>query len=423
MRRRDFLKNSALGSAALALNPWLPHGPDRAIKPQVSDTSRSAIKKQAAYLVLEGPPRSRGRIHGEALRSQINALMEIWKDQLGRQYKVDPKQYIQKFLADTKFPEAIRKWTPGLMEEVRGIAEGAAVDAETMLAYQFVDEEWWYGGHGYFQTGEPVPMDKNCSALAVSGQPGLPTFVAQNLDIPAYTDGYQALLHIKHQNSSLQSLVFVYAGMISLCGMNNRGVGEVVNALLQLNHRGDGLPVAFINRGILECESLEEAVKFIRQIKHASGQNYIVGGPQQVVNFEGSANKVSRYEPLGAAARIYHTNHPLVNDDQSIIQELIKGLPQGRGPRHPDNSEIRLMALEKRLKDPAKRITVDVIKEALSSKDDPRNPVCLARRPDGRGSFTAGCLIMELSEKPKLHFAPGPPCATEFQTHTFVDAL
>ena len=214
MRRRDFLKNSALVSAALALNPWLPPSPGLSIGAQVSDTSRTSIKKQAAYLVLEGPPKSRGRIHGEALRSQINALMEIWKDQLGRQYKVEPKQYIQKFLTDTKFPEAIRKWTPGLMEEVRGIAEGAAVDAE-----------------------------------------------------------------------------------------------------------------------------------------------------------------------------------------------------------------IRLMALEKRLKDPVKRITLEVIKEALSSKDDPRNPVCLERRPDGRGSFTAGCVIMELSEKPKLHFAPGPPCATEFQTYTFAEAL
>ncbi len=423
MRRRDFLKKSALASGALVLNPWLPLSPGQAGGPQVSDTSSSATKKRAAYLVLEGPPRSRGRIHGEALRSQINALMEIWKDQLGRQYKVDPKQYIQKFLADMKFPEAIRKWTPSLMEEVQGIAEGAGMDAETMLAYQLVDEEWWYGGHGYFRGGKPVPMDKNCSALAVSGKPGLPTFVAQNLDIPAYTDGYQAILHIKHQNSSLQSLVFVYAGMISLCGMNNRGVGEVVNALLQLDHRGDGLPVAFINRGILECGSLEEAVKFIRQIKHASGQNYIIGGPQQVVNFEGSANKVSRYEPFQSATRICHTNHPLVNDDQSIFQESLKGLPPERRPRHPNNSEIRLMALEKRINDPAKRITVDVIKEALSSKDDPRNPVCLERRPDGRGSFTAGCVIMELSEKPKLHFAPGPPCATEFQTFAFADAV
>jgi isopenicillin-N N-acyltransferase-like protein len=423
MRRRDFLKNSALASAALALNPWLPHSPGPSIGAQVSDTSRSAIKKKAAYLVLEGPPRERGRIHGEALRSQINALMEIWKDQLGRQYKVDPKQYIQKFLTDTKFPEAIRKWTPGLMEEVRGIAEGAAVDAETMLAYQFVDEEWWYGGHGYFQTGKHVPMDKNCSALGVSGQPDLPTFVAQNLDIPAYTDGYQAILHIKHQNSSLQSLVFVYAGMISLCGMNNRGVGEVVNALLQLNHRGDGLPVAFVNRGILECPSLGDAARFVQQIKHASGQNYIIGGPQGIFNFEGSANKLSRYEPFQGATRICHTNHPLVNDDQNIFQELLKGLPPGRGPWHPDNSEIRLIALEKRLKDPAKRITLEVIKEALSSKDDPRNPVCVERRPDGRGGFTAGCLIMELSEKPKLHFAPGPPCATEFQTLGFADAV
>jgi len=77
------------------------------------------------------------------------------------------------------------------------------------------------------------------------------------------------------------------------------------------------------------------------------------------------------------------------------------------------------MSLEKRLKDPDKAITVDDIKEILSSKDDPDNPVCCEKRADGRGVFTAGSLVMDLSENPVLHFAPGPPCTTEFESYTF----
>jgi len=185
-----------------------------------------------------------------------------------------------------------------------------------MLAYQLVDEEWWYSLYGYHTKSIPVPADaKNCSALAVYGQKNLPTYVAQNLDIPAFTYGYQALLHIEYNDSPLECYVFTYAGLIAACGMNNYGIGEVVNALLQLNHRTDGLPVAFVNRGILERTTYDDAVKFLHDIRHASSQNYIIGGRQKASSHECSANKVSCFEPYKGATRLYHTNHPLANDD------------------------------------------------------------------------------------------------------------
>jgi hypothetical protein len=108
-----------------------------------------------------------------------------------------------------------------------------------------------------------------------------------------------------------------------------------------------------------------------------------------------------------------------VNDDQSIYNEMLERVKDRWQPKHPDNSDIRYMALEKRLKDPTKRITLAMIKEALSSKDDLQNPVCREKRPDGKGAFTSGCLIMELSEEPKLHLAAGPPCEKDFHTYAF----
>jgi hypothetical protein len=282
-------------------------------------TFQSASKKEKVIPVLdlEGTPRERGRIHGETLRPQIQELVSIWKDDLSRQRRIDPDEYLGKFLEETNFPEAIKKWTPDLLEEVEGIAEGADIDLKTMQAFQFVDEEWWYNAYIHrFKSSPLAGDDKLCSALAVFGQEGLPTYVAQNLDIPAFTDGFQALLRIRHKDSPLESLVFTYAGLISLCGMNNHGIGQVVNALLQLNHRPDGLPVAFVNRGILEQTTQEDAVKFLHDIKHASGQNYIIGGKQKASAHECSANKVSRFEPHKDATRLYHTNHPIANDDQ-----------------------------------------------------------------------------------------------------------
>jgi hypothetical protein len=422
MKRRAFLKNGTILSAGLALYPgYRLKGSYESILIEAIRPSAPTFKEEKIIpiLDLEGTPRNRGRIHGEALRPQIQELVSIWKEDLRGQRGSDPDEYLAEFLEYTNFLDAIKKWVPGLLEEVEGIAEGADIDLKTMQAFQFVDEEWWYNAYVHrFKSFPLYKTDKGCSALAVFRQEGLPTLVAQNLDIPAFTSGFQALLRIKYENSLLECLVFTYAGLVSLCGMNNLGTGQVVNALLQLNHSPDGLPVAFVNRGILEQTTYEAAVRFLHDIKHASGQNYIIGGKKQASSHECSANKVSRFEPFKGATRLYHTNHPLVNDDQSTYKKMLKRI-NAPEPKGPGNSEIRYMALEKRLKDENKRITIESIKETLSSKDDLRNPICREKRADGRGGFTSGCIIMELSEKPVLHLAPGPPCTTEFQTYSF----
>jgi isopenicillin-N N-acyltransferase-like protein len=419
MKRRMFIKQGALISAGLAFFPGSSLKGHAESMPHTGVWS-SEENEALPVIHLEGTARERGRIHGETLCAQIKELVAVWKEDLHQQRRTDPDEYLKGFLEKTDFPQAIKRWTPGLLEEVEGIAEGAGIDFETMLAFQFVDEEWWYNAYGYSSKPIPLPADvKHCSALAVFGQEGLPTFVAQNLDIPAFTDGFQTLLRIRHLGSSLESLVFTYAGLVSLCGMNNHGVGQVVNALLQLNHRADGLPVAFINRGILERTTHDMAVRFLHDIKHASGQNYTIGGIKKASSHECSASKVIRFEPYEKATRLYHTNHPLVNDNQSIYNEMLERVKDRWQPKHPDNSDIRYMALEKRLKDPTKRITLAMIKEALSSKDDLQNPVCREKRPDGKGAFTSGCLIMELSEEPKLHLAAGPPCEKDFHTYAF----
>jgi hypothetical protein len=238
--------------------------------------------------------------------------------------------------------------------------------------------------------------------------------LAQNQD---YTlkDGNEALLHIRHNNSSLESYVFTLAGLIAILpGMNNSPLGICANALPQLAPRPDGLPVAFIARGVLEKRSFEEAAKFIHAIKHATGQNYIIGGPEEVGSYECSANKVSRFVPYPGATRVYHTNHVLVNDDldKTLEENSVYGgfLP---------NTKARFQALERRLKDPEKKITVATAKAALSSHDDPKFPVCRHTPKPGGVGFTAGCGVAAFSDPPVFHFAPGPPCSTKFKTYTF----
>jgi len=173
---------------------------------------------------------------------------------------------------------------------------------------------------------------------------------------------------------------------------------------------------AFVLRGLLEQTSLEEAVGFLRKVKQASGQNYILGDSQNVVDLEVSTNQIAEFTPEVRPGVILHTNHPRVlTDYHAQYQGSLAGgaTPLGLG----ENSHARLEALEARLGS-KEGLGIEDIKSTLSSQDDSTHPVCRPHDP-GKSSFTFGTVIQVLSDSPELHLSPGPPNVTPFQVFRF----
>lgn len=354
-------------------------------------------------VVLEGPPRRRGQIHGQVLKPMILEHVKRWRTYLKEATGADPDEYKQKLIQKTGFLSAAQRWAPDLMEEVAGIAEGAGLSFETVFGLQLIDEEWWYRqeqglGQGFMER-------EQCSALGAFRQGENPPLMAQNLDLPLpnYYEGLKVLLHLKDPQLALESLIFTAAGVIAYGGLNNQPLGVCVNTLIQLNHSADGLPVAFVIRGILAQKTFDEAVGYIHRVKHASGQNYTIGGPEDVAAYECSANKVCLVDQDQGWSGVCHTNHPLVNND--LGQTPAKWLSK--------NSEARLSSLEKRLKEARVPLTIETVKSILSSHDSSEHPVCVHPKLEGK-AMTVACWIMILSSHPCLHLALGPPCSTAF---------
>lgn len=69
---------------------------------------------------LKGTPYERGRTHGQTLKLEIQELVKRWKANLEETYSVPAATYIQRLLEATDFRPAIERWTPGLLDEVRG---------------------------------------------------------------------------------------------------------------------------------------------------------------------------------------------------------------------------------------------------------------------------------------------------------------
>src|SRR5262249_49799821 len=112
---------------------------------KTSANLRIGSKAELRVITLEGSAYNRGLIHGQTLKPEINELVRFWKADLEKTFKMKAETFIANFLKKTDFTRAIKKWTPDLLEEVRGIADGSAVDFDTIYVFQLPDEVWANG--------------------------------------------------------------------------------------------------------------------------------------------------------------------------------------------------------------------------------------------------------------------------------------
>jgi hypothetical protein len=378
-RSSAFLRNLLIATALFAL-----------VGPAAFPEGNAKLR----VIELTGTPYQMGVAHGQALRAEITELVGRWKEDLARTYEMSADLFIRKLLDQTDFRTSIDRWTPGLLDEVRGIAEGAGVDFDTMFAFQLIDETW--------VMGRDLDLQK-CTSIGADRRAAFPAFTSQTQDIPGSYHGYPTLLRIRDREKSLETIVFTIPGVIALNGMNNRAVGVCVNAVTQLAHSRTGLPVAFVIRGILRRETFKDAEKFLRDIPPAAPQNYVLGGPDEAACFERSAGRMIRFLPFEGAEFTYHTNHPLINDELDAAYAAKLKNAGIRWTALKDKCP-RFNFLKKTLADNTAAIDLGVLKTLYADRASGIN------NPD-----TYGCTIMVLGERPELHISPGRPDEEPFQ--------
>ena len=354
-------------------------------------------------ITLSGSGYDLGLQHGKQLKEEIGDIISAWKKNTSNALKKDADLVVAEFFEYANFDEAIKKWTPDLYEEVKGIADGSEQNFNDVFVLNLLDEFWVYLDNLY---------NHHCSSLGVPARNGNPGYISQNMDLENYTDGFQVLMRLNKTGNRPEQLILTHPGLIALNGMNETGIGVCVNTIMQLNASATGLPVAFVIRRIINTTDKEDLLSFIQTVNHASGQNYILGIKGEVYDFEASANKVVRYNPLNENGTVYHTNHPIVNDDvKSWHNQFNPNLKEKEKPKKT-NSHLRFNAVETRMAN-SEEINDQQIMDALRSKDDKNNPVCRTNNNNGYG-FTFASTIMTMSEKPYIQILAGPPDESDY---------
>lgn len=368
--------------------------------------------KNVPVIELQGNGYQRGLQHGKLLKTEIAEVFKKWKKDIETNTKQNADTMIDNFFHSTNFEPAIKKWTPEIYEEIKGIAESSGQTFKDVYCFQLMDEFWVYND-------KIKNMEVNhCSGIGVAASGSKPAYIAQNLDVPSFMNGSQVLLHIKAYKNEPEQYLLSSAGLIAMNGINSKGIGVTVNTLMALSASSDGLPVACVVRGILLKKDKKSALDFLQNIKHASGQNYILGTVDSIYDFEASANKVVRFIPVvNNPSIVYHTNHPISNDDlkpwhKERIEKLLTG-------ETVNSSTTRFIALKNRLDINNPNFSDNTIKETLRSKDSEKYPVCIAYKNDNGGAFTFSSIIYTFGKNPTVQITNGSPDQSEYVLHKF----
>ena len=359
-------------------------------------------------LTLSGSPYERGVVYGEALNAEIGEQLRFFRALIRDSAHLDPDAFFAHVLT-LGWLNAAEQWTPDLLDETRGIAEGAGLPFADLFTWQCAQEVFWYMPQ-YLQNAGPV---SGCSALGDAGDASHPTILAQNADTIPFWHGHQTLLRIlPEHDDEPELLVMAYPGLVGPYGLNSDGVGVCVNALFyNLNNSTNGLCTPFMTRGMLSKRSYEEAVAFMEAAPHASGNTLTVGGPGTVTAFEVSANQIAPYMLPDNPRRTCHTTHVLASTD------FRPGVSRDPYPNSVDRYEL-LRAGMGALPNP---LTVADTKALFSTHGEDAQ-LC-RHEDDPHGSMTTYCMVMELDESPRLHVSSGPPCREPFHVFSFGKAV
>ncbi|OAX79469.1 hypothetical protein ACJ72_06213 [Emergomyces africanus] len=309
----------------------------------------------------EGNSYEIGLQHGEHAREQVAGSIEFYEGLFKRRCSMDWPQVCE---AAVKFVPFLETSFPGYMQEMRGIAQGAGVPVESILALNVRTEI----AYGMFSDG--------CTALSWKSRDD--SFLAQNWDWEREQSPNLLTLHIRQTTASPTPQVptihmITEAGIIGKIGLNSHGVGVSLNAIKAAGVDFGKLPTHLALRAVLDSVSRAEAVAKLERYGVAGACHILVADRTGGVGLECSARDIVRLE-MGERAE--EDDGGLVGDAAGVVTH--KG--EGAGGRKVGGAP-----------------SVAVIEEIL--KDEQGYPTAICREVTSNSSIaTLFSIVMDLGK-------------------------
>ena len=302
------------------------------------------------------------------------------------------------------FGTKIEEWFPDLLDEIKGIAEGAERDVEEIIALNARTELLF---------GEPT-LDEGCTiAVILPEATGGRTLIGQNWDWKSACRDLPVVLRVRPDEGPA-FMTFVEAGILARHGLNEAGVGTC-GSFIGCDHPPHaGVPIALIRRAVLQSRTFPEAIGRVVRSPHSFSSNHVLAHRDgEAIDLETTPDRVF---PMYAEDGILtHSNH------------FIAGMGHVRdmGIELFPDSLIRYRRLRKGLGDRPRPLGVEDFQAALADHFGFPHSVC--RHPQEEGQQTGGdpravivtvaSVVMDLTDA-RMWVAPGAPCETPYTLYS-----
>lgn len=337
-----------------------------------------------------------GELCREKVAGSISCYKEMFLDYSGLTWE-RAKELSKRFIP------VIEEYNADYLEEIRGVADGSGFDFEDILALNCRSELVFVGN-------EFDKVDGGCTSIGISSDAGKDNhaFVAHNWDWKTSQKDSMILMKVRQKNGKPDIFMVTEAGIIGKTGFNSAGIGLFLNAL-STNQAPAGLPLHMAMRGILDCETLSEAIGAATRMNLGCCANFMIGHKNgECVDIEIENEDFDVLYPHNGI--IVHTNH--------FISNRLPLAPRSDTTKRkfPD-SYIRLGRADKLLRNKRNNIDINDIMEVLH--DHVEYPTCICRHDDpklprGLRIGTVFSMIVNLTEG-RIHFCKGNPCEHEYE--------
>lgn len=217
-------------------------------------------------VTVESPdPRERGRQYGEQTRDRVAASIDFYREEFALKSNLSWAEVCER---SPRWTPAVEAYSPELLDEVRGVAEGARVDVAEILALN---------GRGELRKGDPFERPEGCTAFSLTAEATGDghVYCGQNWDWRTPTKETVVMLRVV-QPPKPTIVMQVEAGQIGRHGANSAGIGLNANGLEAPFGFGPGVPQPYIRRRILDSSDIASALDAVYTARQALCANLIL---------------------------------------------------------------------------------------------------------------------------------------------------
>ncbi len=320
------------------------------------------------------------------------------------------------------FLPAFEAFAPHLVEEIRGVGEGAGVPFAAALLVNVraevagvrpaasganlscgIADEGDRGAHGA-RAGRASSRVEGCTAFA-AGRQATDTgevLLGQNQDQAPEMEDFGVVLRVRPDDGP-PMLMATFGGLVGYPGLNGAGVAFFQNALSNGVWR-HALPHYPLKRALLEQRDVAACLGMFDRAALASCGNYVLGDRTgRLLDVEATPEGYASLDPEDGL--LVHTNH-FQSARFRPHERLLQNLP---------DSAPRLTRMRHLLQEAHGRISVETIKRCL--RDHAGEPAAICRHEVARPMATIASIIAE-PDQGRLHVARGNPCQNEYVAYT-----